>query len=134
MDEEIQSLINELDVVVIYASLDDYGRTVFPPILNGKAIIYIEQSLSEMKQQAVLLHELGHVAKQRNEKALYDATMNMKVKMEYGANLFMVQHLFDNYINETDMEPRSVNYIEFMRQNDIPSRDENVVKEVILNY
>lgn len=135
MDDEIQSLIDELDVIVMYdCDLDDYGHAIFPPILDGTAVIYIEDSLSEIKQQAVLIHELGHVAKQRNEKELYDVTMNMKIKMEYGANLFMIQHLFDDYINETGIDPRLVNYIEFMRQCDIPSRQENIVKEVILNY
>ena len=60
--------------------------------------------------------------------------MTLKLKMEYGANLFMIKYLFHRYILITGDEPRSVNYMEFMRQNDIPSRDENIVKEVILSY
>lgn len=60
--------------------------------------------------------------------------MTLKLKMEYGANLFMIKYLFHRYILITGDAPRSVNYMEFMRQNDIPSRDENIVKEVILSY
>ena len=130
MDKEIQSLIHELNAVVIYGKLDDYGHAIFPPILHGTAVIYVEESLSEIQKRTVLLHELGHVAKQRNETELYDVTMNMKTKMEYGANQFMIQYLFTRYINTTDVEPTSVNYLEFMRQNDIPSRDEEIVKDI----
>ena len=46
----------------------------------------------------------------------------------------MIKYLFSNYIDVTGDDPYSVNYLEFMRQNDIPSRDENIVKEVILSY
>lgn len=60
--------------------------------------------------------------------------MTLKLKMEYGTNLFMIKHLSHRYINITGDDPHSVNYLEFMRQNDIPSRDENIVKEVILSY
>lgn len=134
MDSQIQSLINELDVAVIYGKLDDPGHATFPPILEGKAVIYIDTKLTETQQKTVLIHELGHLAKQRDEKELYDVTISMKMKMEYGANKFMIKYLFSNYIDVTGDDPHSVNYLEFMRQNDIPSRDENIVKEVILNY
>lgn len=134
MDNQIQLLIDELDVAVIYGKLDDPGHAVFPPILEGKAVIYIDTKLTETQQKTVLIHELGHLAKQRDEKELYDVTISMKMKMEYGANKFMIKYLFSNYIDVTGDDPHSVNYLEFMRQNDIPSRDENIVKEVILNY
>lgn len=134
MDNQIQLLIDELDVAVIYGKLDDPGHAVFPPILEGKAIVYINSSLTEQQQITVLLHELGHVAKQRDIKELYDRTMTLKSKMEYGANRFMIKYLFHRYINITGDDPRYVNYLEFMRQNDIPTRDENIVKEIILNY
>ena len=134
MDSKLKELLSELDTKVMYADLDCPGRTAFPPILEGTAIIYIDNKLTECEQKTVLIHELGHVAKQRDEKELYDVTISMKMKMEYGANKFMIKYLFSNYIDITGDDPRSVNYLEFMRQNDIPSRDENIVKEVILEY
>lgn len=134
MDNKLKELLEELDAVVMYGSLDYPGRIAFPPILEGKAVIYIDTKLTETQQKTVLIHELGHLAKQRDEKELYDVTISMKMKMEYGANKFMIKYLFSNYIDVTGDDPHSVNYLEFMRQNDIPSRDENIVKEVILSY
>lgn len=134
MDKQLDNLITELNVLVFYSCLDAPGHVVFSDILNGKAVIYVNSNLSECEQRTVLIHELGHVAKQRDEKELYDVTMNMKLKMEYGANRFMISYLFKNYIQVTGDEPRSVNYLEFMRQNDIPGRDENIVKEIIANF
>ena len=115
-----------------------YGFEAFTAIFfivsSVLSVIYIDTKLTETQQKTVLIHELGHLAKQRDEKELYDVTISMKMKMEYGANKFMIKYLFSNYIDVTGDDPHSVNYLEFMRQNDIPSRDENIVKEVILNY
>ncbi|MBB1080196.1 ImmA/IrrE family metallo-endopeptidase [Limosilactobacillus sp. STM2_1] len=134
MNNELKELISELNAIVLYGIFDAPGHVAFPPILEGTAVIYIDNKLTECQQKTVLIHELGHIAKQREEKELYDATMSMKMKMEYGANKFMIKYLFSNYIDVTGDDPHSVNYLEFMRQNDIPSRDENIVREVILNY
>lgn len=65
---------------------------------------------------------------------LYNATMTMKLKMECGANQFVIRYLFRLYIKYTGEVPYIVNYLEFMRQNDIPLRDEELVKEVIAEY
>ena len=129
MTDNIQSIINQLGVAVIVGELDNPGYYV--PIWNA---IFINQELDEIEHKVVLVHELGHAAKQRGDSVLYRATMNMKLKMEYGANRFMIKYLFSNYIQVTGDEPRSVNYLEFMRQNDIPSRDEGIVKEIIANF
>ncbi|WP_225209031.1 MULTISPECIES: ImmA/IrrE family metallo-endopeptidase [Limosilactobacillus] len=129
MMDNIQDIISQLGVVVIVGELDNPGY--YNPIWNA---IFIAQDLNEVEHEVVLLHELGHAAKQQGEYSLYQATMTMKSKMEYGANRFMIRYLFHHYISITGDDPHLVNYLEFMRQNDIPSRDENIVKEVILNY
>lgn len=134
MDSQLRKLIQQLDTVVMYTSLDSPGHTIFPPILHGTAIVYVDESLTAMQQRTVLLHELGHIAKQRDEKELYSVAMTMKIKMEYGANRFMIRFLFNHYLSITGDDPYSVNYLEFMRQNDIPSRDENIVKDIIASY
>lgn len=129
MGISVQDIIKELGVAVIVGELDNPGYYI--PEINA---IFIDQSLDEVEHKVVLLHELGHAAKQRDEYCLYQATMTMKSKMEYGANLFMIRFLFNRYILITGDDPYSVNYLEFMRQNDIPSRDEAIVKEVIASY
>lgn len=129
MIDSVQSIVKELGVVIFNYDFDRPGYYI--PPWNA---IFIDNKLNKKQRHVVLLHELGHAAKQRGECALYRATMNMKIKMEYGANKFMIQYLFNRYIDDTDIEPQSVNYLEFMRQNDIPSRDENIVKDIILNY
>lgn len=134
MNSKLAELVRQLDVVVMYTQLDSPGHAVFPPILHGTAIVYIDEALTTMQRQTVLLHELGHIAKQRDEKELYNVAMTMKIKMEYGANRFMIKYLFNQYISVTGDDPYSVNYLEFMRQNDIPSRDENIVRDIIASY
>ena len=129
MTGEIQAIIKQLKVAVIVGEFDNPGYYI--PDWNA---IFIDQSLDEVEHEVVLLHELGHAAKQRDEMALYNATMYMKLKMEYGANRFMIEHLFSDYLKVTGDEPHHINYLEFMRQNDIPFRDENIVKAVIANY
>lgn len=129
MDVTIQEIIDRLHVVVIVGKLDNPGYYI--PGINA---IYIDESLNECDHEIVLLHELGHAAKHRNDMPLYHATMTMKIKMEYGANRFMIKYLFNRYIANTGDDPASVNYLDFMRQNDIPSRDENIVKEIIAGY
>lgn len=134
MDNQLKELIRKLDVVALYGPLDAPGHAVFPPVLNGAAVVFINELLTPKQQKTVLLHELGHIAKQRDEKELYNVAMTMKIKMEYGANRFMIKYLFDKYLVITGDDPYSVNYLEFMRQNDIPSRDENIVKDIITSY
>lgn len=128
IESDVQSIIDELGVVLFFNQFDKPGYYI--PPWNA---IFINRNLDEQQQRVVLLHELGHAAKQRGQACLYKRTMNMKLKMEYGANRFMIQYLFTRYINTTDVEPTFVNYLEFMRQNDIPSRDEELVKDIILN-
>ena len=77
----------------MYGSLDCPGRIAFPPILEGKAVIYIDTKLTETQQKTVLIHELGHLAKQRDEKELYDVTISMKMKMEGQKNISSVCRL-----------------------------------------
>lgn len=125
----IDGIIKELHVAVIVGEFDKPGYYI--PDWNA---IFINQSLDETEHEVVLLHELGHAAKHRGERCLYRATMQMKIKMEYGANRFMISYLFHNYISVTGDDPCSVNYIEFMRQNDIPARDENIVRDIIASY
>lgn len=129
MAEKVIDIIRELGVSVIVGDFDNPGYYV--PELNA---ICIDEKLDECQHEAVLLHELGHAAKQKNEIELYNATKTMKLKMECEANRFMISYLFHRYIKYTGEEPYRIDYLEFMRQNDIPLRDEDIVKEIIADY
>lgn len=129
MAEKVIDIIRELGVAVIVGDFDNPGYYVSE--LNA---IYVDKKLGECQHEAVLLHELGHAAKQKNEIELYNATKTMKLKMECEANRFMISYLFQRYIKYTGEEPYRVDYLEFMRQNDIPLKDENIVKEIIADY
>lgn len=127
--KNIKRIIGELGVVVIVGKLDNPGY--YDPVHNA---IFVNEGLDELQHEIVLVHELGHAALQQSEYELYDATINMKSKMEYEANYFMIEWLFDKYVKVTDIDPEDVNAFEFMRQNDIPSKDEYMVREIIANY
>lgn len=129
MAEKVVDIIKELGVSVIVGNFDNPGY--YAPELNA---IFIDKKLDKCQHEAVLLHELGHAAKQKNEIELYNATKTMKLKMECEANRFMISYLFHRYIKYTGEEPYGVDYLEFMRQNDIPLRDEDIVKEIIADY
>lgn len=129
MDLTLQEIIDRLQVVVITAPLDHPGY--YLPDLNT---IYVDEELDEQEHEMVLLHELGHAAKHKNELVLYHATVNMKLKMEYGANSFMIEHLFNKYVNATGTEPAAVNYLDFMKQVGIPEKHADIVKKIISKY
>ena len=129
MTYEVKDIIKQLGVAVIVGDLDNPGY--YNPVWNA---IFISQNLSEIEYNIVLLHELGHAAKQRDEMALYHATKVMQSKMECGANRFMIRYLLQNYVALNDDDPKSINYLDFMRANDIPGRDENLVREIIKDF
>lgn len=129
MIDDVESIIEELGVVVLVGDLDVPGYYI-----EDWNAIFIDSGLDEQQHLVVLLHELGHAAKQHGESSIYNATMNAKIKMEYGANRFMIKYLLQRFIAITDIEPHLVNYLDFMRQNDIPSRDEGIVKSVIAGF
>lgn len=129
MTDEVKDIIKQLGVAVIVGDLDNPGY--YNPVWNA---IFISQSLTESEHYAILLHELGHAAKQRDEMALYKATKVMQSKMECSANRFMIRYLLQNYISVNDDDPKFINYLDFMRANDIPGRDESMVREIIAEF
>lgn len=129
MERRIQELVDELHCVVLFGELNCDGCVSFPPELN-QPVIYVNCQLPEPAQKMVILHELGHVAKQQGEQSLYHATMAMHLQMEHSANRFAIQELYDSYLQDCD-DPRHVDYLDFMRQNAIPNRDVDIVREVV---
>ena len=129
MDTEIQNVIKQLGIIVLSGDLDCPGRYV--PDLNA---IFIDEKLNEAQHRGVLVHELCHAAYQQGESEIYHQTMVMQLKLEYEANKFMISSLLNTYLKLTDEDPRDINYLEFMRQNYISSKNIGIVKEVISEY
>lgn len=134
MEDQIQMMAKELDCSIVYRKMEKRGYAFFPPAADGHAFIAVNNQLTESHQTITILHELGHVAKQRNNRELYDASMTMKLKMEREANEFLITGLVQNYVDITGNNPINLNYIDFMRNNDIPSCEEDLVKEIIWKF
>lgn len=62
MAEKVVDIIKELEVSVIVGDFDNPGY--YAPELNA---IFIDEKLDECQHEAVLLHELGHAAKQKTK-------------------------------------------------------------------
>lgn len=77
MDSSIEQLAQSLKAVIMYGDLDAPGHVAFPTCTDV-AFVFVNCKLSANKQRTVILHELGHVAKQRDEIDLYNVAMSMK--------------------------------------------------------
>lgn len=130
MDSEVNELIKELGVDVIYVlRLDAEGKYI--AAINT---IVIDDRLSERDKQRVLLHELGHAAKHQKNYELYNCTFSLHSKMENEANEFMLDNLVKSYIRTVDLDGNYLNYMKFIEDNEIDTRYEFVVKELFTKY
>lgn len=133
MEDKIQMLAKELGAGITYGEMDAPGHVIFPPALNYKPLICINSKLPDNFQDIVIVHELGHIAKQRGDRVLYERTINMKLKMEKEANVFLIKYEIQKWIDYGE-EFHNFNYLDFMKQNDIPSCEENIVKETLSKF
>jgi len=89
----IQQLVHDLSVDVVYNSNLDAGAHYF----SAMNTIVVNSSLPIFDQKKNLLHELGHVAKHKDEVELYNTAFSLHSKMEYEANQFMINSLISEY-------------------------------------
>ncbi|WP_283598259.1 ImmA/IrrE family metallo-endopeptidase [Ligilactobacillus saerimneri] len=134
MDKEIEFLAKQLNAVVLFGEIENPGQVVYPQYLQGQAVLIINEKLDEKTQTMVILHELGHVALDRSNRCLYDRTKAMKLKMECRADTYMIEKIIDRTLKGIDIIPESFNYLDFMEQVGIPSKDEIIVKEAMKKY
>lgn len=130
MDSLIKKIVEMLQVTVQYTTEIKKDAYCFPN-LN---LIIINSCNSEREQQKNLLHELGHLAKQRNNYQLYNLTFALHSKMENEAEEFMIEKMLEVKLNDPDFEPSSFNYINFLESYDIETRYEPVVKDFMTKY
>lgn len=134
MDSEIERLVREYNVMVVFGDIETQGYVAYSETLGGQPVIFINENLSEQEQHLVILHELGHVALDRCDRCLYNRTNAMKLKMECYADTFMIERLVRYNLKGVDIVPEAFNYLDFMEQVGIPSKDESIVKEVVRKY
>ncbi|WHA08829.1 ImmA/IrrE family metallo-endopeptidase [Enterococcus montenegrensis] len=130
LDNLIKKIIEILQVTVVYDNELTKNAYCFPN-LN---LIVINSCNPEWEQQKDLLHELGHLAKQRNNYKLYNLAYSLRSQMENEAEEFMIEKMLEAKLNDPDFEPSSFNYINFLESYEIETRYEPVVKEFMTKY
>lgn len=76
-----------------------------------------------------MLHEIGHATKHQNESSLYCSTASSHLKMEYEADKFMVNELVHEYLLQSGVEAKDVNYQDFANDNHL--KNSSLVKKAL---
>ena len=124
MDSRIKALLSEQQITLKYDELDCGG--LYVDELNW---IIVDNRLNEHEQEKVILHELGHAAKQKGLSNLYNATTALHTKMEAEANRFMIREELENYrleYDETELSP-----VKFLESFGLPLAFEPYVSKVL---
>lgn len=114
------------DVDVIYSdiSLDT------PATYIGKFnVAIVDGTLSETEINKAMLHEIGHAANHQNESSLYCSTASSHLKMEHEADKFMVNELVHEYLLQSGIDAKDVNYQDFANNNHL--KDSSLVKKTL---
>ena len=77
------------------------------------------------------LHELEHYLLQRDETALYKATIAARTQMESEINRSVINEQLISYTANNDLEPDQVNYANFMQLFRIPDYYTDYVKATL---
>ena len=130
MNRKIKKIIDQLGVSIEeHPTLDAEGH--YFPAINA---IVLDAKLTGMKRTLILLHELGHACLHHDERELYNLTASMHLKMETEADLFMINKIIEHRFNDSDFEPDSFNYMNFLESYDLNPNYESAVKEMIEDY
>lgn len=130
LDSRIKSIINELDVKVKYSDkLDADGHYI--ATINT---IVIKKSLSDQNKILALLHELGHAAKHKENHKMYNLAFSLHSKMENEAEEFMLEKILEIRMNDSEFDPVTFNYVNFLESYKLDLNYESTVKELMTNY
>lgn len=123
----VRELAKEAGIDIIEVKLDCPGHLSISE--NGDlAILWLSTSYSEWEQNWVALHELEHFLLQKDETALYKATIAARSQMEYEINRSVIREQLVSYTTLNDLEPEQVNYANFMKLFKIPESYTEYVK------
>ncbi|MCO5478510.1 ImmA/IrrE family metallo-endopeptidase [Enterococcus gallinarum] len=130
LDSEVNEIIDELGVTIKETPrLDSDAKYI--AIMNT---IVLDARLSDRVKLLRLLHELGHVAKHKNNYVLYKRTFALHSKMENEAEEFMIEKMLEVTINNPEFDPDSFNYVNFLESYEIELRYEPFVKQFMAKY
>lgn len=119
----------DVKVKLIYSNLQLDTVASYIPKFN---LFIVDNTASEEEINKAVLHELGHLIKHTDIKELYNCTSVCRLKMEHEANQFMVDELIDDYLQDSNTDPESVNYIDFANNNHI--HETYMIKQAIQNH
>lgn len=123
MHNKVKRLINELGIKIKYADIDSNG---FFGTKNKKAIIIINDNLSELDTALVLLHETAHFLNQDCKKCITNQFQNNNI--EYEANRYMIQAVMKMLDEQYDFTP-DTNYQQIIESLNLPYHLDGVVAD-----
>lgn len=96
MEGQLEDLLNEYKIKVFYDDqLDSNAKYV--PAYN---MIIVNSRMSEFDIKMAILHELAHAMYHKDFYELYRKFEKLKSKMEYEANIFMIDYMIDENENK----------------------------------
>lgn len=119
----------DIKVKLLYSSVQLDTVASYIPNFN---LFIVDNTASEKEISKAILHELGHLIKHTDIKELYNCTSVCRLKMEHEANQFMVNELVNDYLQDSNTDPESVNYVDFANNNHIHETD--MIKQAIQNH
>lgn len=115
-----------VDVDVIYSDIPLDTPATYIEKFN---VAIVDGTLSETEINKVMLHEIGHATNHQNESSLYCSTASFHLKMEHEADEFMVKKLVDEYLSQSGIDAKDINYQNFADCNHL--KDSSLVKNVL---
>ncbi|MTC88049.1 ImmA/IrrE family metallo-endopeptidase [Streptococcus uberis] len=107
--EKIKEILKEKNICICYFDGKDYHRSGF--YIPSIKTIFLNNLLSEMEQERVILHEIGHL---NHSIAKYKSS---SIKCENEANRFMITQLLIDYIENNDIS--EFNLVQFAKENNL---------------
>ena len=121
MQNKIKRLIKELGIEVKYSDITSNGFFVFK---KNKAIIVINENLSEIESALTLLHETAHFLNGDCEKYISNHFQNDN--MEFQANRYMIQEVMKMLDEKYDFTPNS-NYQKIIDALNLPYHLDGII-------
>lgn len=128
MNMRINELLKKYNAVLkISDEIESDGFCVETQDIN---IVIVRSDLDNYHIEQVILHELGHIAKDDDVIGNYKDYV-ARSKMEYSANSYMIANLLDKWCNYNNIELQDVNCVTFLEVNSLPLNNLPIVEKII---
>lgn len=127
---DARELAREAGIDILELELDCPGHLSISDD-GSLAILWLGSNYSKQEQNWAALHELEHYLLQRDETALYKATVAARTQMESEINRSVITEQLTSYTTNNDLEPDQVNYANFMQSFKIPDCYTDYVKATL---